>query len=168
MGNKENKKEDKEQKKAEKKALKAAKRAEELAVIKAELKDEIEKELEKDLKKSNGKKHAKKDEKKSDSVVFESAAYRAEIISNQSIQDDVVELLEQEIPEIQYTIIPDVHGKGMHSKKLGDTTWPEQNFCLFAYVSLEDAKKIKAIIKAVKAKFANEGISLYFTQVVEI
>ena len=28
--------------------------------------------------------------------------YRIEIISNQSVQDDIVELLEQEIPNVQY------------------------------------------------------------------
>ena len=40
------------------------------------------------------------------------AEYRAEIISNQSVEDDVIELLEQEIPDIQYTLMNDVHGKG--------------------------------------------------------
>jgi len=94
--------------------------------------------------------------------------YRAEIISNQSVQDDIVELLEEEIQGIQYTIIPDVQGRGGHSKKLGDTIWPEMNFSLFTYVSESEAKKIKAIITAVKQKFPQEGISLYFTQVVEI
>lgn len=90
--------------------------------------------------------------------------YRAEIISNQSVQDDIVELLEQEISGIQYSIIPDVQGRGMHSKKLGDTTWPEMNFVLFTYVNEEDAKKIQAIIKAVKEKFPNEGIALFVTK----
>lgn len=94
--------------------------------------------------------------------------YRAEIISNQSIQDDIIELLEQEIPEIQYTILPDCQGRGNSSKKLGDTVWPEMNFSLYTYETLENAKKIKAIISAIKAKFPNEGISLYFTQCVDL
>ena len=38
--------------------------------------------------------------------------YRVEIISNQSVQDDIIELLEQEIPDLQYTILPDVQGRG--------------------------------------------------------
>ena len=59
--------------------------------------------------------------------------YRVEIICNQSIQDDVIELLEQEIQDIQYTVIENVNGKGLSSKKLGNTTWPEMNFLLFAY-----------------------------------
>ena len=72
--------------------------------------------------------------------------YRAEIISNQSVQDDIIELLEQEIPEVQYTILSDIQGRGGRSKKLGDTVWPEMNFVLFTYVNLVQAKKIKAII----------------------
>lgn len=94
--------------------------------------------------------------------------YRVEIISNQSVQDDIIELLEQEIPEIQYTILPECQGRGNSSKKLGDSTWPEMNFVLYTYETEENAKKIKQIIQAVKEKFKNEGISLYFTQCVDL
>lgn len=94
--------------------------------------------------------------------------YRIEIISNQSVQDDIIELLEQEIPEIQYTILPEVHGRGGHSKKLGTTTWPEQNFVLFAYVTKEDAKKAKAIIQAVREKFPSEGITFFCVEEAEL
>ena len=47
--------------------------------------------------------------------------YRAEIISNQSVQDDIIELLEQEIEGIQYTVLPDAQGRGGKAKKLGDS-----------------------------------------------
>lgn len=94
--------------------------------------------------------------------------YRAEIISNQSVQDDVIELMEQEIPGIEYTVITDVQGSGNHSKKMGDSVWPEMNFDLFTYVDESSAKKIKAIIQAVKEKFPQEGISLFFTPCVEL
>ena len=90
--------------------------------------------------------------------------YRAEIISNQSVQDDITERLEKEIPGIQYTLIPEVHGRGLKTKKLGDTVWPEMNFILFAYIEDEDAKKIKDVIAKVKESFPNEGISLFFTK----
>ena len=96
------------------------------------------------------------------------AEYRAEIISNQSVEDDVIELLEQEIPDIQYTLMNDVHGKGLRTKKLGSAAWPEQNFVLYAYVDKEAAKKIKEIMAAVKKRFPNEGISLFFTKCEEI
>lgn len=94
--------------------------------------------------------------------------YRVEIISNQSVQEDITELLEQEISEIEYTVIPVVHGKGIKAKKLGTTTWPEQNFVLFAYVSRENALKIKAIVNAVKDKFPDEGISFFCSEEVEL
>lgn len=96
------------------------------------------------------------------------AEYRAEIISNQSVEDDIIELLEEKIPDIQYTLMNDVHGKGLHTKKLGSAAWPEQNFVLYAYVDADAARKIKAMIEEVKVKFPKEGISLFFTKGVEI
>lgn len=94
--------------------------------------------------------------------------YRAEIISNQSVQDDIVELLEQEIPDIQYTILPEVYGKGTTTKKTGDVVWPEMNFDLFTYIDEVNAKKIKKIIEFVKNKFPKEGISVFFIKCEEI
>lgn len=94
--------------------------------------------------------------------------YRAEIISNQSVQEDIVERLEKEIPSIQYTVIPEIHGRGAHTKKLGDTVWPEMNFVLFAYVSAEEGRKIKEVVATVKERFPNEGISLFFTKAEEL
>ena len=97
-----------------------------------------------------------------------SELYRAEIISNQSVQEDITERLEKEIPSIQYTLIPEVQGRGIRSKKSGDTVWPEMNFILFTYVELEEAKIIKSVVEAVKTRFPNEGISLFFTKAEEI
>ena len=93
--------------------------------------------------------------------------YRAEIISNQSVEEDIIERLEKEIPSIQYTVIPEIHGRGARTKKLGDTVWPEMNFVLFSYVEKEDALKVKAVVEAVKERFPNEGISLFFTKAEE-
>ena len=90
--------------------------------------------------------------------------YRVEIISNQSVQEDITERLEQEIPSVQYTLIPEVQGRGIRTKKSGDTVWPEMNFVLFTYVELEAAQRIKKIIEAVKERFPHEGISLFFTK----
>jgi hypothetical protein len=87
--------------------------------------------------------------------------YRAEIIANQSVQEDITELLEQTVPDILYTIVPLVHGRGKKDRKLGTTSWPETNFLLFSYI--EDRKIIlfKAVIEAVKNRFPNEGIKLF-------
>lgn len=95
-------------------------------------------------------------------------SYRVEIVSNQSVQDDIVELIEQELPGVQYSVIPDVMGRGESTRKLGDSTWPEMNFLMFVYTDLEGAKKIKTIIAAIKQKFPAEGISVFFTKAEEI
>ena len=87
--------------------------------------------------------------------------YRAEIVANQSIQDDLTELLEQTVPGILYTVIPLAHGRGGEDRKLGTTTWPETNFVLFSYVEDSEIEKVRAVVAAVKNKFKGEGIKLF-------
>lgn len=94
----------------------------------------------------------------------EAMDYRVEIIANQSVEDDITDLLEHELPDIEYTVLPVVHGKGLRTKKLGTSIWPEQNFVLFSYISKENALKVKEIIAALKEKFPDEGISFFCTK----
>ncbi len=94
--------------------------------------------------------------------------YRIEIVANQSVEEDITELLDEEIPDLEYTVVPTVNGRGIHSRKLGTTTWPEQNFLLFSYVNREKAAKIKEIIKEVQMKFPKEGISFFCVQEAEL
>ncbi len=89
---------------------------------------------------------------------------RVEIIANQSVQEEMIEVLEEYIPGILYSIIPLVHGRGKAGYKLGTSSWPEINFVLFAYVRKEDASKAKAVIKAVKEKFPDEGIKAFYVK----
>ena len=90
--------------------------------------------------------------------------YRAEIIANQSVQDDIIEALEDHIPDILYTVLPLVHGRGGSDRKLGSTTWPESNFVLFSYVSDEAVPVVRAVVAAIKQKFPDEGIKLFFVR----
>ena len=94
--------------------------------------------------------------------------YRVEIIANQSVEEDITELLEEVIPGLEYTLLPSVQGKGLHSKKLGSNTWPEQNFLMFAYVSRENAIKIKEAVRQVILRFPKEGISFFCVQEAEL
>lgn len=94
--------------------------------------------------------------------------YRVEIIANQSVEEDITDLLHEEIKDIQYTVLPVVHGKGLRSEKLGTTTWPEQNFLLFTYVNLETAKTIKELVNKIILKFPREGISIFAVEAVEL
>ena len=93
--------------------------------------------------------------------------YRAELFSNQSVQDDIIEVLEENIAGIQYTIVPVVYGRGESDYKLGTTTWPETNFMLISYVEDKDVPMLKAAVAAVKAKFADEGIKCFISKVEE-
>ncbi|MBR1565714.1 MAG: hypothetical protein IJ649_03020 [Oscillospiraceae bacterium] len=90
--------------------------------------------------------------------------YRAEIIANQSVQDDIVETLEEYIPDILYTIVPLVHGRGGDDRKLGSTTWPETNFAMFSYVEDKYKPVVDAVLKMLKMKFKGEGIKLFWVK----
>ncbi len=90
--------------------------------------------------------------------------YRAEIIANQSVQDDIIEVLEENISGIRYTIFPLVNGRGGNDYKLGSSTWPETNFVLVSYVQDDEKDDVKTIINAVKKKFPDEGITLFFVK----
>ena len=82
--------------------------------------------------------------------------YRVEIIANQSVEDDITDLLEHELPDIEYTVLPVVHGTGLRTKKLGTS------------ISKENALKVKEIIAALKEKFPDEGISFFCSKTAEL
>lgn len=92
---------------------------------------------------------------------------RCEIIANQSVQDEIVSLMEEHIPGVLYTIIPTVVGRGKNSYKMGNGTWPETNFILVSYIEDENVAMMKAIIKAVKERFTGEGIKLFLVKAEE-
>lgn len=92
---------------------------------------------------------------------------RCEIIANQSVQDEIVSLMEEHIPDVLYTIIPTVVGRGKNSYKMGNGTWPETNFILVSYIEDEHIAMMKAIIKAVKERFTSEGIKLFLVKAEE-
>lgn len=93
---------------------------------------------------------------------------RVEIIANQSVEDDIIEKLENELPELEYTILPGVHGKGKSSHKLGNNVWPEENFLLYTYTEDLNGAKIKELVEAVKTRFPREGISVFAVPAVEL
>ena len=86
---------------------------------------------------------------------------RIEIIANQSVQDELVNNIENLLPDMLYTILPLATGKGKNSYKKGDATWPETNFVFIAYADESVEKKINQIVRFVKLKFSTEGIKLF-------
>ena len=92
---------------------------------------------------------------------------RAEIIANQSVQDEIVSLMEEHIPGVLYTIIPTVVGRGKASYKMGSSTWPETNFVLISYIEDKHVSTLKAIVAAVKERFKGEGTKLFLVKAEE-
>ena len=64
--------------------------------------------------------------------------YRVEIVANQSVEDDITELLEEEIPELEYT------------------------------VDKKKASAIKTIIAKIRERFPKEGISFFCVEEAEL
>lgn len=93
---------------------------------------------------------------------------RVEIIANQSVQEEIVALLEEHIEGVLYTIIPMVTGRGKKSYKRGDATWPETNFALFSYMEDSTVPTVRAIITAIKKRFPGEGVKVFFVKAEEL
>lgn len=87
--------------------------------------------------------------------------YRIEIISNKSVEDDLVDALSGNLDGFLYTKIPLAYGKGGDDMKLGTATWPETNFILLSYIADEWLETAKAVVAAVKKKFPREGITFF-------
>lgn len=94
--------------------------------------------------------------------------YRIEIVSNKSVEEDIIQSLEEYVPGILYTTIPLAYGRGSDDYKLGTTTWPETNFVLISYIKDEELNRVRAVLKAVKEKFPDEGIKLFAVKAEEI
>jgi hypothetical protein len=86
---------------------------------------------------------------------------RLEIIANQSIEEDLFELLRKRGLAKKYTKIPGVHGAGNSEPKQGDHIWPEENFILILYCEEGDALATAEVIRELKTYFPTEGIKLF-------
>lgn len=86
---------------------------------------------------------------------------RVEIMAAQAIQQDILDAFALfEVPP-QYTIIPSAHGRGHTSPKLGDATWPEENFILIMYCEDAVVERIERSLDLVKKKYDHEGIGFF-------
>jgi hypothetical protein len=83
---------------------------------------------------------------------------RLEVIANRSVHDELIEALEGSLPDIEYTLLPLVHGRGKRKRKLGTRTWPETNFLLISYLDEAGAERARAVVLSIERKFPNEGV----------
>lgn len=86
---------------------------------------------------------------------------RLEIISNNTIELDLIEELESINKDIHYSKISAVHGKGNSSTKKGDAIWPEENFIFIIYCDEEIAKLYIDSVATLKKRFKQEGIKVF-------
>ncbi len=83
---------------------------------------------------------------------------RIEIIANQSVREELIDGLESAITDLEYTILPTVHGKGLSKRKEGTRTWPETNFLLISYMDEGSAAQAKSVLATLLRRFPDEGI----------
>lgn len=91
---------------------------------------------------------------------------RFEIITNQSVEVDLLELLDEASPGISYTLLPGVRGRGRQGVRRGDPIWPEKNAMIIIYAETEDETRgVAKAVRALKKQFPNEGIKMFASQV---
>jgi hypothetical protein len=93
---------------------------------------------------------------------------RVEIIGNRSVQEDLADFLEKNNVAKDYTLIPEVQGRGSSGPKQGDNIWPEENFVMIIYCEQSEAKKIKRVVQELKEYFPDEGIKIFATKAEKI
>jgi len=86
---------------------------------------------------------------------------RLELFANQSIREEIVRSLEQQIG-LRYSLIPAVHGRGGDDWKLGTTVWPEENFMVISYLDDSQAEVILQALELIKSRFPREGLVYFF------
>ena len=89
---------------------------------------------------------------------------RMELFANRSVEKEMFEILEKNIPNFYYTLIPELHGKGKSKYRLGTPVWPELNFMLISYLEDDDAEAALEAIREVKKRFPQEGIKVFFME----
>ena len=89
---------------------------------------------------------------------------RLELIANRSVENEIIEALEENITDFYYTLLPQINGKGKTKYRLGTATWPELNFLLISYLDDISAANAKKAIKDVKDRFPKEGIKLFIIE----
>ncbi len=87
--------------------------------------------------------------------------YRVEIMSNQSLEEDIKEAFAQNNVAKAFTMIPNVQGQGNSFPKEGNEIWPEENILFIIYCEKEEFDQLTAVINNIKAKNKQEGVKMF-------
>ncbi|HOF01419.1 MAG TPA: hypothetical protein PK385_12315 [Spirochaetota bacterium] len=91
---------------------------------------------------------------------------RLEIIGNRSIEEDLFDMFKKNNVVNMYTKIPAVHGVGSSGPRMGDHTWPEENFLIIVYCDEKEADIIKNCISEIKLIFRDEGVKMFESELI--
>jgi hypothetical protein len=86
---------------------------------------------------------------------------RIEIVSNHSVEENLLEALAEEGAAKYYTRFPSVYGVGSSGPRMGDAIWPEETFALVVWCEKDEAERIERAVAKVKAEFPDEGVKLF-------
>lgn len=86
---------------------------------------------------------------------------RLEIIANNTVEEDIREVLNQIDKDFPYTRLNNVHGRGNSDPKRGDSVWPEENFVFIIYTDDDTAMKFVEAVHKIKERFTQEGIKVF-------
>ena len=86
---------------------------------------------------------------------------RLELIANHTVEEAVLEELGKRKVGKYYTFVRTVEGAGTSGSRMGDGTWPEENFLMILYVPDAEVEGVVAAITEVKSLYPTEGIKLF-------
>jgi hypothetical protein len=87
---------------------------------------------------------------------------RVEIIANRSVEEDLLTAFAEAGVAKHYTKYPVVYGVGNSGPRMGDAVWPEENFAMVIWCEEYEAHEIAKAVEAVKARFTDEGIKVFY------
>jgi hypothetical protein len=86
---------------------------------------------------------------------------RIEIIANHSVEENILEALQEQGMGKYYTKYPNIIGVGSSGPRMGDAVWPEENFALVIWCGEEEARGIERTVAKVKERFPDEGVKVF-------
>ena len=87
--------------------------------------------------------------------------FRLELIANHTVEEAILEELTKRKVGKHFTFVRTVEGSGTSGSRMGDGTWPEENFLMILYAGETEAQAIADAVREVKSLFPIEGIKLF-------
>jgi hypothetical protein len=87
---------------------------------------------------------------------------------SEAMDEDFKTQIKFAVPGIKWTRIPETHGTGNQSPKMGDATWPQLNSTYMIYCSEDDASRIQVIIRALREQYPTEGLACFKSMAEEL